>query len=925
MEFRKVLALRGPNIWANSPVIEAWVDLGDLKDSPSDELPGFNERLMSWLPTMIEHRCSIGERGGFFERLRRGTYLAHILEHVTLELQSLAGVESGYGRARETSEEGVYKVAFKYKDETLARECLAAAREVCLAAVHDKPIDVPGIVERLRDLAEENLLGPSTNAIVEAARRRNIPFRRLNTESLVQFGYGSKLRRIRAAESDRTPAMAESIAQDKELTRRLLTAAGVPVAQGRVVENADDAWEAAEDIGVPVVVKPQDGNQGRGVATNLTTREQVSAAYQAALDESDSVILEKYAVGNDYRLLVVGGRMVAAARREPAQVMGDGKRSIRELVEIANQDPRRGEHHAKVLSKIKIDAVALNVLTDQGHTPDSVPANGEVVLIRRNANLSTGGQAIDVTDQVHPEVAARAIDAAKVVGLDIAGVDIIARDITVPLEEQDGIIVEINAAPGLRMHLAPSVGDPRPVGEAIIDMMFEPGDNGRIPIVAVTGINGKTTVTRFVAHLLKGNGKRIGMTCTDGIYLGDRRIDTGDCSGPVSAGNILMNPNVDAAVFETARGGILRAGLAFNQCDVAIVTNVGEGDHLGLSDINTPEDLAKVKRVIVDVVSPEGTAVLNAADPLVAGMAPKCPGKVMFFAIDGKHPVMTAHRASGGRVIFVRDQAIVVAEGEKEEILTTLARVPLTFNGRIAFEVENALAALAAGWLLGIPRETLALRAETFGADMNKVPGRFNILEIRGATVVVDYGHNVDALKAIISALDTFPQKRRMAVYSAAGDRRDRDMVSMGHLLGESFDRVIIYEGHYVRGRKEGEIVELFRKGLEYGTRVRQVEAIIGPVAAVEHALNTLQPGQLLLLQADQIDETVDYIRHYVQSLESTPLPHIEIKFVHGPGKLHNGDNDDLQLVATSPGRMLFVHEICNGIFTEAPAGAKAF
>ncbi|MGA2258676.1 MAG: acetate--CoA ligase family protein, partial [Thermoguttaceae bacterium] len=471
MEFRKVLALRGPNIWTNAPVIEVWVDLKDL-DRPSTDFPGFSDRLMSWLPTMIEHRCSIGERGGFFQRLRDGTYPGHILEHVTLELQSLTGREVGFGRARETSEPGVYRVVIKYYEEQLAIACLHAARELILAAIHDRPYDVKGEIGRLRDYAQEVCLGPSTSAIVDAAKARGIPMRRLNADSMVQFGYGAKLRRIQAAETDRTGAVAEMIAQDKELTRTLLKAVGVPVPEGRPVTDVDDAWAAACDIGLPVVVKPRDGNQGRGVATNLTTREQIVAAYQAALAESKRVVVEKFAPGHDYRVLVVGGKVVAAARREPAHVLGDGVRTIRELVDAVNLDPRRGEHHATVLSKIKLDPVALGVLAGQGYTSDSLPPSGAIVLIRRNGNLSTGGTAIDVTERVHPQVAARAVEAAHMIGLDIAGVDVVATDISVPLEEQSGVVVEINAAPGLRMHLQPSVGISRPVGQAIVSTLF---------------------------------------------------------------------------------------------------------------------------------------------------------------------------------------------------------------------------------------------------------------------------------------------------------------------------------------------------------------------------------------------------------------------------------------------------------------------
>ena len=813
MEFRKVLALRGPNIWTNAPVLEAWLDLKEL-DRPSTDFPGFSDRLMSWLPSMIEHRCSVGVRGGFFQRLRDGTYPAHIIEHVTLELQSLTGREVGFGRARETSEPGVYRIVVKYHDERLARECLNAARELVLAAIHDRPYDAKAEIERLRDFAQEACLGPSTGAIVDAAVARGVPAWRMNTDSMVQFGYGVKQRRIQAAETDRTGAIAEQIAQDKELTRTLLKAVGVPVPEGQPVADADEAWAVACEIGVPVVVKPRDGNQGRGVATNLTTREQIMAAYQAALAESKQVVVEKFAPGHDYRVLVVGGKVVAAARREPAKVLGDGIHTIRELVDLVNLDPRRGEHHATVLSKIKLDAVAQGVLADQGHTPDSVPPAGTVVLIRRNGNLSTGGTAIDVTERVHPQVAARAIDAAHVIGLDIAGVDVVATDISAPLEEQAGVIVEVNAAPGLRMHLEPSVGISRPVGEAIVASLFPDGDDGRIPIAAVTGTNGKTTTTRFIAHILRGKGLRVGMTCTDGIYLDSRRIDTGDCAGPRSARAVLMNPSVEAAVFETARGGVLREGLAFNRCDVAVVTNVGEGDHLGLNEIHTVEALAKVKRCIVDVVPPDGTSVLNANDPHCVAMAPYSAGKIRYFALDGNHPVIVRHRSVGGQAIFVRNNTIIVAEGAKEEEFLSLNRVPLTRGGTVTFHVENTRAAIAAALALKVPADVIRARAESFAADMDKVPARFNILEIHGATVIVDYGHNADALTALIPVMDKFPHQRRTCVYSTAGDRRDCDMIRQGELLGNAFDQVVLYEDHYLRGRAEGEIIRLFRGGV---------------------------------------------------------------------------------------------------------------
>ncbi len=865
MKILKVNKLRGPNIWANYPVLEAWVDLEEMKDTSSEMIPGFNERLMGWLPTMVEHRCSIGERGGFFVRLRRGTYMAHILEHVTLELQSLAGTPVGFGRARETNTDGIYKVAIAYKEEKLALACLDRAFELIQAAINDTPYDVAKVAAELKEFAYDVCLGPSTRSIVDAAKAKSIPWRRLNEGSLVQLGYGIHQRRICTAETDSTSAIAESIAQDKELTRSLLRSIGIPTPEGRAVESAEDAWEAAEDIGLPVVVKPQYGNHGRGVATNLQSQEQVIAAYNAAREEGRSIVVERHAPGDDYRMLVVGGKLVAAARREPAHVIGDGQSTVQKLIDKINEDPRRSDGHSTSLSLIKIDAVALGVLLAQGMTPDTIPPVGKKVLIRRNANLSTGGTAADVTDEVHPDVARHAIEAARVVGLDIAGVDIVAQDISQPLQGQRGVIVEVNAGPGLRMHIEPSSGKPRPVGESIIDMMFPGTSNGRIPIVSVTGVNGKTTTTRLIAHLVASTGKKVGMTCTDGIYVGGRRIDSGDCSGPQSARSVLMNPFVDAAVLETARGGILREGLGFDFCDVGIVTNIGEGDHLGLSDIETIEQLSKVKRCIIEAVHKNGFGVLKANDPLTAEMAEKCKGRVIFFAIDENDPVLTNHRVRGERVVFVRNGRIFIAEGAEETPLTTLDQIPLTHQGRIQFQVENVLASVAACWGFGMSVEQIVTGLESFSAHMDKVPGRFNLLEVHGATVVADYGHNSSSLLAIIEALEQFPHSHRTVVYSAAGDRRDIDMIRQGEILADHFDRVILYEDQYLRGRKPGEISSIFKRGMDSGKRVKEVYDFVGWEKAVEHALNLIKAGELMLLQADTIDETVQYLQRAIE------------------------------------------------------------
>lgn len=865
MKILKVNKLRGPNIWANYPVLEAWIDLEEMKDTSSEMIPGFNERLMGWLPTMVEHRCSIGERGGFFIRLRRGTYMAHILEHVTLELQSLAGTPVGFGRARETNTDGIYKVAISYKEERLALACLDKAFELIQAAIHDTPFDVTKVVAELKEYAYDVCLGPSTRSIVDAAKSKSIPWRRLNEGSLVQLGYGVHQRRICTAETDSTSAIAESIAQDKELTRTLLRSIGIPTPEGRSVESAEDAWEAAEDIGLPVVVKPQYGNHGRGVATNLQSREQVMAAYNAAREEGRSIVVERHAPGDDYRMLVVGGKLVAAARREPAHVIGDGQSTVQKLIDKVNEDPRRSDGHSTSLSLIKIDAVALGVLLDQGMTPDTIPPVGKKVLIRRNANLSTGGTASDVTDQLHPDVARHAIEAARIVGLDIAGVDIVAQDISQPLQGQRGVIVEVNAGPGLRMHIEPSSGSPRPVGDAIIEMMFPAENNGRIPIISVTGVNGKTTTTRLIAHMVASAGKKVGMTCTDGIYVGGRRIDSGDCSGPQSARSILMNPFVEAAVLETARGGILREGLGFDFCDVGIVTNVGEGDHLGLSDIETIEQLAKVKRCVIEAVHKNGFGVLKANDPLTAEMAEKCKGRVIFFAIDENDPVLTDHRIKGQRVVFVRSGMIIIAEGAEETALTTLDKIPLTHQGRILFQVENVLAGVAACWGAGMSVSQIVIGLESFSAHMDKVPGRFNLLEVHGATVVADYGHNSSSLLAIIEALGNFPHGHRTVVYSAAGDRRDIDMIRQGEILADHFDRIILYEDQYLRGRKPGEISAIFKRGMDSGKRVKEVYDFIGWEKAFEHALTLIKAGDLMLLQADTIDDTVQYLQRAME------------------------------------------------------------
>jgi cyanophycin synthetase len=863
MEILSVKVLRGPNQWASFPCLEAWVDLGRLEDFPSHTLPGFNERIMAWLPTMIEHRCSIGERGGFFERLRTGTWMGHVLEHVTLELQTLAGTPVGYGRAREAKTRGVYKVVIEYKEERFAIECLHAAHRLIMAAIEDAPYEVTGEVKRLRQVLLDVQLGPSTRSIVEAAIGRGIPTQRLTSGSLVRLGQGARQRRICAAETDRTGAVAETIAQDKELTRTLLAESGIPVPEGRPVDDAADAWAVAQDIGAPVVVKPRYGNQGRGVSVNLVTRDEVERAWILANEIDSSVVVERFVSGGDYRILVVGGRMVAAARRHPPTVLGDGVSTVRELMDRINEDPRRCGDHATSLSPMMIDEVAVAVLREQGLTDHSVPEAGRSVLLRRNANLSTGGSAEDVTDLVHPDVAARAIEAAKVVGLDVAGIDLVTDDVTRSLESQRGVIIEVNAAPGLRMHLEPTVGTPRNVGAAIVDSLFGPGDDGRIPTAAVTGTNGKTTVVRLISHLASTGGATVGMTCTEGVWVGGRQIDAGDCSGPKSARRVLANPAVTTAVFEAARGGILREGCGFDCCDVAVVTNIAEGDHLGIAEIDTPEQIAWVKGAIVAAVRPSGAAVLNAADPLVVAMKKWCKGQVVYFDANPANPVVVEHLAQGGLAATVRDGWIVLCDGPRETRLAHLDRVPLVHRGLVDFQVENVLASAAAAWRLGVPLELVRLGLESFSSGSGGSPGRFNLLDLDGASIVVDYGHNVPSLERICGTLARFPHARRTAVYSAAGDRRDEDLVAQGRLLAASFERVVIYEDAYIRGRQPGEITRLITGGIHEATpagKTVRVEAGGDWATSAAAVLDAVGKGDLVLLQADTIEQTIAWL-----------------------------------------------------------------
>ncbi len=854
MKVLRIRALRGPNLWSQDTSIEATILCSEFETNINN-ISGFEARLRERFPNI-----SLLQPAGHQEAITA----AHVLEFASLGLQVQAGCPITFSYTVKTPEVNTYRVIVEYSEEKVGKLAFELAQSLYKAAVEDTPFDLNGALLQLRELNEDIRLGPSTHSIVQAAVARGIPFRRLTEGSLVQFGWGSKQRRIQASESDLTSAVAESIVQDKELTKTLLHAAGIPVPQGRNVESAEDAWAAACEISAPVVVKPLDSNQGKGVTVNLVDAKQVKAAYMIAAEFSDNVLVERYVPGYDFRMLVVGNQLVAAARRDPPQITGDGVHSIRQLVDQVNRDPKRGEGHVTSLTKIPLDEISLAYLASQGLTAESIPAKDVRVVLRSNANLSTGGTATDVTDDVHPELAERVIAAAKVVGLDICGIDVVCDNVALSLEEQGGGIIEINAAPGLRMHLQPSFGKGRAVGEAIIDNMFSEGDDARIPVVAVTGTNGKTTTARLIANVFDKDKKRVGIACTDGVFVNGQCVDTGDCSGPKSARNILFHPDVDAAVLETARGGLLREGLGFDHCHVAVVTNIGMGDHLGMAYINTAEELAVVKRVIVENVTPRtGYAVLNAADPLVVSMADHCPGSVIFFAQDAHHPVLAMHRAQHKRVIYVENRSIVAA-GENGEHRIPLSEIPLTKNGSIHFQIDNAMAAVGAGWALGLDWSVIRAGLASFVNDAQTAPGRFNLFNYRNATLIADYGHNPDAIQALVSAIDNIPSKKRSVVISAAGDRRDEDIRQQTRILGDAFDEVVLYQDQCQRGRADGEVLTLLREGLGNAKRTQKVSEIVGEAIAIDAALSNLEDGELCLILVDQVEQSLGQINHRI-------------------------------------------------------------
>ena len=874
-------ALRGPNVWSRNRAIVMLVDLGELEEWPSNTIPSFNEALLELIPSLEDHACSLGRRGGFVARLHEGTWLGHVAEHVALELQSLAGTEAHIGKTRGAGTHGQYNVVFEYRDEDVGR----AAGQLAVGLVnHLVAPDVDGFdfvteLEDLIRLAERRAFGPSTQAIVDEAVSRDIPWMRLDPSSLVQLGQGIHQQRIRATMTSRTSAIAVDIASDKSLTNALLSSAGLPVPRSQVVRSEDGAAEAAAQLGFPVVVKPLDGNHGRGVSLDLRTQDEVRGAFATAYDESRSgdVVVETFVRGNDYRVLVVGGKLAAVAERVPASVVGDGRHTLGALVEKENSDPRRGIGHERVLTRIRVTPAALELVRKQGFELDSVPPRGQRVLLAATGNMSTGGTAIDRTHEAHPDNIEIAETAAQVIGLDVAGIDFIAPDLGVPVREQGGAIVEVNAAPGFRMHTHPTQGEAQYVAKPVIDLLFSPGSNARIPIIGVTGTNGKTTTVRMIGHVLKLMGRRVGMTTTDGIVIDGRMTRKGDMSGPRSAQVVLQNPSVDTAVFEVARGGILREGLGYDRNDIAVVTNV-TGDHLGLRGVATIAQLAQVKSVLVEAVPRAGTAVLNADDPLVAKMARQCRGNVVYFSMaqdasEEGYDRVDGHCGRGGAAMVVRPtddgEQMVLRHADRTMPLIYTHLIPATFAGRARMNVANALAAAAAAWAAGAHLHDIRLGLRTFSTSFFQAPGRLNEIDAGGVRVILDYCHNVDGMRRLAEfvelmmaptngqAAEGSRSGRAVGVIGMPGDRRDDDHREYGRLAGHAFDVIVVREDRNLRGRQAGESAALVREGVEQaqaeGGRCERVTVVLDEKDAARAALKGAVKGDLVMLCSDDV------------------------------------------------------------------------
>lgn len=869
MEILEIRTLRGPNYWSGywKKLIIMRLDIEDYEEKPSDKIKGFYKRINEVMPSLYSHGCSYGEEGGFLKRVKEGTWAGHIIEHLALELQTLAGMDVGYGRTRETSERGIYNVVFAYHEEEVGRFAARASVRLFLDLAEGKKVEeikaeLEKEIQEMREIREDVRFGPSTGSIVEEAESRDIPFIRLNDQSLVQLGYGVHQKRIQATTTSKTNMISVDIAGDKAATKKLLGDMGVPVPKGYEIRDEEDLERTVERVGFPVVIKPLDGNHGKGATVGINSLDDAKTAFAKAKEYSRWVIVEKQLIGNDFRALVVNNQLIAVAERVPANVVGDGKSTIQQLIDETNKDPRRGYGHENVLTQITIDQQTERLIKAKNYTLETVLPKDEILYLKTTANISTGGTAIDRTDEVHPENVFLFERIARIIGLDVAGIDVIATNVAEPLHEIGGGIIEVNAAPGFRMHLAPSEGIGRNVAEHVVDMLFPAGTPSRIPIFAITGTNGKTTTTRLIAHILRNSGKTVGFTTTDGTYIGNNQIVTGDNTGPISAQLVLRDPTVEVAVLETARGGIIRAGLGFDHCDVAVVTNVA-ADHLGLKDVNTLEDLARVKSVVPRSVNKKGYAVLNAEDENVYAMKELVDGHLVYFAMDENHKKIK-RQSDRGRVSCVFENGYVtILKGKWKVRIEKAVNIPLTYGGKAEFMIQNVLAATLACFVHGVSLEDIRVGLTTFNPSVAQTPGRLNFIEIKDFTVMLDFAHNPAGFSGLQQFINKLNHKFKTGILSGVGDRRDEDIQEMGKLAGETFDKIIIRRGDYLRGRTEEEVLDLLQKGIKSSGKNPVVEIIIESKEAIYHAFKKAKKGELVAILADSVDKDIAIVKQY--------------------------------------------------------------
>jgi len=839
------------------------LDLEETEQFPTNKIDGFRERIEALLPSLIEHRCSEGHRGGFFERIERGTWMGHVIEHIALEIQTLAGMDTGFGRTRETKTPGTYNVVFSYLEENVGLYAAEASVRIAEALISGAEYDLDNDLQSMRKIRERDRLGPSTGSIVEEAVARDIPWIRLGSNSLVQLGYGVNQMRFQATITNKTSHIAVDIACNKEATKRMLDAASVPVAGGGICTDDETLEEIIAKIGYPIVLKPLDGNHGKGASINVTNLKDAKAGLVFAQEYGRRVIVEKFITGFDFRVLVIDNKVVAAAQRVPAHVKGNGKNTIQELIDTENLDPKRGYGHENVLTEITVDRDTTDLLAKMNYSLETVPQQDEIVYLKSTANLSTGGTSVDVTDMMHPENIFLSERIARVIGLDVCGIDIMAENLTQPLKENGGVILEVNAAPGFRMHLAPSEGLPRNVASPVLDMLYPPGKPSRIPIFAVTGTNGKTTTTRLLAHIVKNNGFKVGFTTSDGIYVQNHMLEKGDTTGPVSAEYILKDPTVEFAVLETARGGILRSGLGFSRCDIGIITNIQE-DHLGLNDIHTLDDLSKVKRVIVKSVKKDGWAVLNADDPECIKIAKELECNVAYFSMEEDSPFVK-QLAKEGKVTAVYENGfITIKKGEWKIRIEKASHVPLTMGGRAKFMIANVLAATLASYLWGFKTEDISLSLQTFIPGAAQTPGRMNIFEFSKFKVLIDFAHNPAGYRAVEEFLNNIEATQKIGIIAGVGDRRDEDIRECAEIAARMFNHIIIRQEKHLRGRTDENINGLITEGIKNSGREVTYEMIPKETDALKHAMNSVQEGGYITALSDVVANAIDVVQQYL-------------------------------------------------------------